>query len=58
MGDLARLVRPLMVTCIGCFAWEMWSNDLARLATLAKLVVMDGCLDAKRSCSRVGPLGR
>lgn len=33
-------------------------SDLARLATLAKLVVISGWLEAMRSCSGVGPLGR
>ena len=51
-------MRPLMLTCMGCFVGEVCISDLVRLATLAKLVVMSGCLEAMRSCSGVSPLGR
>ena len=51
-------MRPLMLTFMDCFVGEVGCCDIARLATYAKLVVMSGCLDAVRSCSGVGPLGR
>jgi len=57
-GDLERLVCPLMLTRMGCFVGGVGFCDLVRLATLAKLVVMFGCLEALRYCSGVGPLGR
>ncbi len=58
LSGLERLVRPLMLTCMVCFVGGVCISDLARLATLAKLVVVSGCLEAMRSCSGVGPLGR
>ena len=47
-----------MLTCMRCFAGGVGFCDLYGLAILAKLVVMFGYLEAPRSCSRVGPLGR
>jgi len=47
-----------MLTYMGCFVGEVSFCDLARLAILAKLVFMFGCLEALRSCSGVGPLGK
>ena len=55
---LDGLLRPLMLTCMVCFAGGVGSGDLARLATPAKLVAMSGCLEARRSRSDVSPLGR
>jgi len=57
LGCLERLVRPLMLTCMSCFAGGRGSDALARFATPAKLVVMYGCLEARRSYINVGPLG-
>ena len=51
-------MRPLMLTCMGCFVGGVGFSDLAHLAILAKLVVMSGCLEALRSCSGMSPLGR
>ena len=51
-------MRPLMLLGMRCFVGGVGISDLARLAILAKLVVMYGCLEAMRSCSGVGPLGR
>ena len=53
-----RFVRPLMMMCMGCFVGVMWSDDLARLLTLAIHEAIFGCLEASRSCSDVDPLGR
>jgi hypothetical protein len=55
---LDHLVRPLLLTCMCCFACGVGSGDLAHLNTLVKIVVVSCCLDARRSCSGVGPLGR
>jgi hypothetical protein len=58
LRGLARLVRSLTLTCIKCFAGGVSFFDLARLATLTKLVIVSRCLEALRSFSGVGPLGR
>jgi hypothetical protein len=58
MGGLTRLVPPLMATCIGCFGDVMWSNDLTGLVSASKQQVMSGCLEVRKSCRGVGPLGR
>jgi hypothetical protein len=51
-------VCPLMLTCMGCFVGGVNFCDQARLATHASIVVMFCCLEALRSYSGVGPLGR
>jgi hypothetical protein len=58
LGGPERLACPLMLTCMGCFYGEVCISDLFRLATLAKLVIMSGCLEAMRSYNEVGPLDR
>jgi hypothetical protein len=47
-----------MVAYMGCFAGRRESDDLARLATLVRLEVMSGCVEARRSCRGLGPLAR
>ena len=59
VGCLARLVCPLMVTCMGCLiAGVVCLANLARSAVLSKQLVMSGCVVVERSCSGVGPGGR
>jgi hypothetical protein len=43
---------------MGYFVGGVGFCDLARLATLVRLVVMPSCLEALRSCTGVGSLGR
>ena len=59
VGSLARLVRPLMGTCMGYLVvGVVCSNNLARSSVFLKQVVISSCLEAERSCSDVGPRGR
>jgi hypothetical protein len=57
MGGLGRLVRPLMLMCMGCFVDGVDFSYLARLAILAKLVVMSCFLRGCEKLSRSGPFG-
>jgi len=58
LDGLERLVHSLMLTCMGWFVGGVGFSNLSRLPTLAKLVVMSGCLEYMRSCSGLGLLGR
>ena len=58
LSGLERLVHPLMLTCMGCFVGGVGFCRMACLATPAKLLVLFGCLEARRSCSGARPLGR
>jgi hypothetical protein len=52
---LARLVRSLMVTCMGFIVGVMCIVLLVPLAVPSRQVVnISGCLEAKKSCSGVG----
>ena len=59
MGGLLRLVRPFIVTCMGCLVVSVvCSVSLARSAVFLKQVVMSCCFVDERSGSGVGPSGR
>ena len=56
VGDLSSLVRPLMLTFMGCFiVVVVCSVSLVRSAVIfSKQVVVSNCLEAERSCRGVG----
>jgi hypothetical protein len=59
VGGLARLRRPLMVTCIYCIIMVFASSaNLALSTVLSKQVVMSNCLEAEKRCSGMDPRGR
>jgi hypothetical protein len=59
VSGLARLVRPLMVTCMGCLiVVVLCSAILTRSVVFSKQVLMSKCLEAERSYSGTGLGGK